>query len=258
VASEALAPSGVYRRSILLCATAADEVVADLEDDFHRFGVVLRHDGQKVLSVEGSAERYPWSECPGAIETLKQLAGIPLPHRATDIGRYADARRHCTHLFDLAGLAVAHAGSGRPDRRYDVAVPDRDALGRTRARGFRDGELVLEWALDGMTITSPPPFDGMTLQRGFLRWADSHLDAETAEAATVLRRACIISMGRGTPWDDLGVAADVGASILGTCHTFQPGRAEVAVRMKGTIRDFTNAPDAPLGERGPSSAQGHG
>jgi hypothetical protein len=34
--------------------------------------------------------------------------------------------------------------------------------------------------------------------------------------------------------------------MSGACFTFQPQRAPVARRMKGTIRDFTESPDALL------------
>lgn len=240
---------GVFRRRIVLRTVGGGgdgSVAADLEDDFHRFGLVLHHDGAEVVSVEGHADRFPWVTCPGAVEPLKALAGMPLSERSTAVGGFADAHSNCTHLFDLAGLAVAHAVSGLERRRYDVAIPDRDSNGVTTARLFRDGELVLAWELAWMTITAPLLFEGVPLRGGFLRWAESHLDVETAEAAAILRRACEISMGRQTPWDTLSMAADVGDFMAGVCHTFQPGTAEVALRVKGSVRDFTDDPDALL------------
>src|SRR5258708_34826169 len=67
----------VYRRRILVRATAPGEVVADLEDDFHHFRVTLRHDGHVVESVDAESIRWPWSTCPGAAVPLRALAGAP-------------------------------------------------------------------------------------------------------------------------------------------------------------------------------------
>src|SRR5258705_4924460 len=71
---------GVYRRVFLLVADEG-RVVADLEDDFHRFRVTLAHDGARVTEVRAEAFRYPWSECPGATTALRALEGMPLSER---------------------------------------------------------------------------------------------------------------------------------------------------------------------------------
>lgn len=239
-------PRGVYRRRILLRAPDVRTVRADLEDDFHRFSVTLHHDGERVEQVVGSAHRYPWSECPGAVEPLRALAGMPMSESSGAVGGHTDPRANCTHLFDLAGLAVAHAASGRQRRRYDVAVPERDGEGRTEARLDRDGEPRLAWELEWATIVDPEPYAGLELRGGFREWVETNLDADTGEAALVLRRACAISMGRQQDWDSYPTAIHVGEFMLGTCHVFQPGRAEVALRVKGSIHDFTDEPNRLL------------
>src|SRR5690606_20541627 len=53
-------PSGAYRRSLLIVTREPGVVVADLEDDFHRFRVVLEHDGARVTAVSGEGLRTPW------------------------------------------------------------------------------------------------------------------------------------------------------------------------------------------------------
>lgn len=237
--------AGVYRRRIRL-TSEGEVVVADLEDDFHRFRVTLRHNGDRVTGVAGEALRFPWTTCPGAVDLLEELVGMSLSPRATAVGEISDARRHCTHLFDLAGLAVALAARGDPRIQYDAVVPERDEAGATQARLSRDGELALSWRIEGGTIVAPALFEGVRLRGGFLRWADSHLDPETAEAAAVLRRACEIGLGRQFGFDRMEKASEVGEFMLGTCHTFQPGNFEVALRVPGTTRDFTDRPDALL------------
>ncbi len=74
-----------------------------MEDDFHRFAVVVHHDGAKVVDVAGDGTRYPWTTCPSAVEPLRALAGAPLSTRLSSLGDHAPARQNCTHLFDLAG-----------------------------------------------------------------------------------------------------------------------------------------------------------
>lgn len=217
-----------------------------MEDDFHRFGVTLRHDGSRVVEVIGDGSRYPWTTCPSAVEPLRALAGAPLSARLSALGEYQPARQNCTHLFDLTGLAVAHAArGGGGSRTYDVAIPDRIGT-RTEPELWRDGELLFRWTIDGRGILGPPPFENVGLRSGFIAWAEENLDTDSAEAASVLRRACDISFGRTIDLDIFETADMLGAPVRGTCHSFQPGNIEQAVRVKGQTRDFTNEADALL------------
>lgn len=218
-----------YRRRIRL--QGRDGVVdAELVDDFHHFALRLEHDGTVVREVSARAVRYPWTTCPGATERLRALVGMPLSQRCTAVGSWARAREHCTHLFDLAGLAVAHAASGRNRREYLAVVPDRVG-GRTTPLLWRDDELVMRWEIEGTRIVAPDPFSGRSLRDAFLRWADENLDVDTAEAATVLRRACHISYGRGQDLSGIAVAAELLPAMTGMCYTFTPGIAEHGRRV---------------------------
>lgn len=235
-----------FRRRIRLQARPGT-VWAELEDDFHHFRVVLGHDGALVTSVTGEAVRYPWQTCPFAYDELAPLVGMALSPSSTAVGRRLSARLNCTHQFDLAGLAVAHATRRRTERQYDVFVPDRDAAGRTRPVVRCDGVVVVEWDLRGREIAGPPPFSEVPLRGGsFLRWAEEVLDLDTAEAAIVLRRACEISWGRVQDLDTYDSAAPLAELMRGVCYTFQPSRAAGAARMKGTIRDFSDDADRLL------------
>jgi hypothetical protein len=217
-----------------------------MEDDFHCFGVTLRHDGDRVVEVVGDGSRYPWTTCPSAVEPLRALAGAPLSTRLSSLGEYAPARQNCTHLFDLSGLAVAHARRGSTGTRtYDVAITDRDGS-RTQPELWRDGELLFRWSIAGRRIIGPRPFENVELRGGFIAWAEANLDADTAEAASVLRRACDISFGRAIDLDLFVTADMLGEPVRGTCHSFQPGMIDQAVRVMGQTRDFTNDADALL------------
>lgn len=236
---------GTYRRRIRLRCPGIGQVTAELEDDFHHFRVLLGHDGSSVTSVAGEAIRFPWTTCPSASTELQGLVGAALPHRATGIASIIRARANCTHLYDLAGLALAQAG-GRPDRLYDVAVPDRDESGTTTASIACNGEPVLTWKATWREIVDPPPFVGVALRGSFIAWADADLPDDLAEAAVILRRAMDISMGRLMDLDQRPTAADVGHPMEGTCYTFSAERMPVAFRVRGSTRDFSEGPEALL------------
>jgi len=235
---------GVYHRNIRITSNA-ETVLAELEDDFHHFRLRLRHDGEKVVEVEGEAFRFPWTTCSDATGPLRALRGLRLSQRCTSPAREHDPRSHCTHLFDLAGLALTHAASGRKTRLYEIHIPDRVDK-RTRATILRDGVEILAWALAGRKILGPPPFDGRSLTKGFVEWADAEFEPEMAEAAIILRRACAISLGRAFPLDHIPNASDMAERTLGACYSFSPAVIEIGKRVVGSTLDFTDTPERLL------------
>jgi hypothetical protein len=236
---------GVYRRRIRIATAEPGVVRAELEDDYHHFRCTLTHDGGVITGCEGEAVRHPWTTCPGAMGLLRSLAGTPLDARSTAILGRVRGNDHCTHLIDLAGLAIAHAHAGRATRQYDLTIPDRVGT-RSEPVLERDGEVFLRWVVEGSTIVDPQPFDGVGVTGGFRDFVDRELDVDTAEAAVVLRRGTMISWGRMTPLDDAHLAADLGPGMLGSCHTFTVGTADRAERKRGSTWDFTDAPERLL------------
>ena len=225
-----------YRRRIELVTVSPELVEGELEDDFHHFRVSIAHNGVMVTALEGTAVRHPWSTCPAALAPLRSLVGAPVTADATAHSTHGDARTSCTHWFDLTGLAIAQAGSGREHRRYDMTVPDRGEGGRTTAHLSRDDEPLLDWVVDAQAILGPEPYTGQTMGRGFLAWANAGFDPDLAEAVIALRRACRISLGRLMDLDDYERASEVGHGMTDTCHTFSTAVMETAVRMKGSSR----------------------
>jgi hypothetical protein len=219
-------------------------VVGELADDAQHFRVRMRHDRERVVSIDGDAVRHPWSTCPEALRPLRKLEGMALSPRCTAVGDLANARHHCTHWFDLAGLAIAHAATGRVSREYRCAV-----WGSVEEDGHatleRDGEPLLAWRLHRMTILGEAPFDGRALQGGFQDWAEDNLEPDLAEAAIVLRRACSISPVRFFELDQFKVASDV-QPVTGQCYTYTEGTAQRARRQHGSRRDYTDNPEALL------------
>src|SRR4051794_25226799 len=187
--------ANAYRRRVVVTTAAPDVVVSNLEDDFHHFVVTLRHDRERVDAVECESKRWPWATCPGAAESLRALAGMPLSRRFTAAGRWTDPKQNCTHQFDAACFAITHAARGGELRQYDAEVPLRDASGATRVRLWVDGAFRLEGTLTWEGFVDPaPPFDAAPWKGGFMRWADATLNPDDAECAIALRRCADIGM----------------------------------------------------------------
>lgn len=229
----------VFRRRVEIMATRtndAGEVRAALEDDFHHFRVWVRHRAGLVSAIGGEALRHPYSLCPQACDQLQQLLGMKLDRVAHSVTRQTDASHQCTHLLDLAGLAIAAAARDTRQRRYDIEVAQR-IDDRTRAVLLRDHDELLSWAVNGTRLEGPPPYTGINLREGMARWALSTLTEEMAEAALLLRRCTLISMGRAYNLDE-----QVHAMNTGLCYSQQSDRAEQALRMKGSTLDFSDNP----------------
>jgi hypothetical protein len=227
-------PGGSFHRAVHLTTLNATTVEAELEDDFHRFGVTLRHDGAAVLAVEGRSARYPWTSCPLASGALNALRGLAIGSHPADIYRHTDPRLQCTHQFELAGLAASHAARPPGKRRYDLAVEDFDDEGRRATLG-RDGLEVLAWRFRGDLLVEPPAMAGTSVASLNSR-SLADLSHEEAEARLLLRRAIWLSRGR---WIDIdGVATAAGLDRTGACFSYQPGVAGQALRRRGSERDF--------------------
>lgn len=227
---------GIYRRRIRI-AIAPGFAQADLEDDPHRHGVRLRHDGVRVTEIHGQARRTPWSLCRGAVDVLPRLVGMPLSVDPQAVYRHTNGRRQCTHLFDLAGLAIAHAARGVAERQYDAEVPCLDTRAPRVVRLRRDGHEQLVWTLRRTTILAPEPFAGQDL-RTMMPWLKQNVtDRDEFEAAIVLRRAVFTSGNRMYDMDRMATAADTG-HVNGACHVFQDGVSELAQREPGSTLDF--------------------
>ena len=207
-------------------------VRAALEDDFHHFRVEVVCAGGRVTSVDANGLRTPYSLCGEASAHLDRLVGMPVTPVAHEVTRVTDANDQCTHMFELAGLAIAAAARSAVRRQYDISVP-MPVDGRTQARLSRDGVPWLEWDVQGTVIQGPAPYAGVDIYRGMARWALGSLSADEAEAALVLRRCTGISKGRGMKLDD-----QIHAVPNAHCFSQQPVRATLALRMKGSTWDF--------------------
>jgi len=234
----------VYHRRIRLVGTEG-EVQGDIADGPHHFRVWIAHDGSRVTDIRGESVRHPWTTCPAAALELRDLIGMPIGGSSTAVGRHAVPTLQCTHMFDLAGLVVAHAVRGRGTRNYHCHARQDDE-GIEHAVCERNGDAVVRWRTRDGVILGPAPFEDVPLHVKFIPWAETHLDAETAEAAIVLRRACFVAPVRFVDVDQWDRASDMDNGAV--CHTFQAERAPTALHLDGTYLDCGDDPERLLGE----------
>jgi len=244
---------GCLRRLIDLRRDADGAAVGWMEDDFHHFGVTIEHDEAKITNVRAASDRFPFTTCPLAGANLTGMIGHALSPRCTDIGSMIPMREQCTHLFDLAGLVMAHAAAGREHRRYEAVILDREIIaweannrrlpGRGEAWLLRDGKEVLRWQVDKRMITGRGGWAGQSLIEGF-RTRIEGMALEEAEAASVLRRAVMVGAGRTLDPDLYPTARDRG--LGGVCYTFLEENRDQAQRVYGSTLNYEKDADGML------------
>jgi hypothetical protein len=222
-----------FRRRIRI-APETTRVSCELEDDYHRMAVTVRHDGSTATGIDVAMPRVPWTTCPGAAERLQRtFTGVALAAFAPR----GEKTENCTHLHDLAVLAAAHAHDAGP-LQYDLLVSDPiDGLRRAEIR--RNGACVLGWMDEPQVwpaynrIVEPPELAGQSLDK--LRDWIRTLEPERREAARLLQWGSIIANGRRLP---LARHADASLMPAGRCFSFQAQRIGQARRILD-IRDFS-------------------
>jgi hypothetical protein len=113
---------------------------------------------------------------------------------------------------------------------------------------WRDDELLHGWTLAGGGCVGPPPFSDVRWRGGFLKWADETFPPEESEPVIVLRRACDIGAGRGMDLDAVERALELADHQAGICYTMQPAVMPVALRNKGSAREWDGHPDGLLAQ----------
>ncbi|WP_298690598.1 DUF2889 domain-containing protein [uncultured Sphingomonas sp.] len=231
-------PDGPGFRRRILIEPRSGRVSAELEDDWHRMTVVLKHDDETITAVDSVMTRRPWTTCPGAIDRLTEtFVGVALAQAA----RRGEKTSNCTHLYDLALFAAAHAGDDRAVA-YDIHVSDPVDGART-ATLTSEGTVRLAWTIAGDAMLAPLELEGASFA-AIGGWI-AGLDPALREAARILRWATILSFGR-----QMTIPAGISGSrfATGACFTFQPDRAAIARRNPDADSDFSHGP-GPLADR---------
>jgi hypothetical protein len=241
LAGKALNPdfgTGYFVRAWAMRRLAADRLEVLMEDSAHALAIVLTHDAATVTDVAARWERAPISSCGGAADFLGTLAGAPLSDDVQALGLVADATSHCTHMFDTCRLGIVHIARGRPDRRYDVIVPDV-VEGPQPVELRVDGETVLKLLVArDMTVLGPDWLAGAPLLRGFARWAEGRLDAGTFERLVMMQRTLFVSRGRRIDMAHYyGAPAKMLGPPEGSCFGSEPER------FRGAVRNASGRPE---------------
>lgn len=220
-----------YARRIEV-TTSPGRVVAEMEDYVHHFRVDLEHADGVVTRAVGTGLRVPWATCPLGAAGVARLAGAKVGQDTGDSWVGGDRTDQCTHVIDLAAVAVAHAG--RPSVRFVARVSP--AGGPQRHAELRsDGVTVLEWDLED-DVVQAGPFAGLRVRSRELKQRMLALpDPDAREHIAILRRACHIAPSRAVDLDDYEVANQIGI-VDSSCHTLQPQVASSSRRVRGSAR----------------------
>lgn len=202
--------------------------------------VSLQHDGQQITGIACDMDRAPWTTCPGAPLVLERtFLGTAL----ADAARRGEKQANCTHLYDLAVLAAAHAADAAP-LVYDIEVSD-PAEGLWHAAIARDGAVLVQFSHRDNVLTAPAQLAGTSLFK--LRGWIEALPEPKREAARLLQWGTILAHGRVIPMARQSDAA----AMPSNCFTFQPQRKGDARRI-GRVIDFSAGIAAPLDHLGPN------
>jgi hypothetical protein len=242
--------TGIYRRGVRLTGRPG-EVLAEVEDTHHGMRVLLRHDGMAVTDIHAETPRTPTNTCSGASLALKRLVGTPLAITQAGLYSSAEPSTHCTHLFDLAALAIAHALRGTTTRRYDITVPDEQPDGAICTIAC-NGSVVHNWLIRDQTIIAPREFAGQAVLRGFIPWAARQFSGDELEAALVFQKGFFVSRARRRLYSAAsGRPIAANQHMHGVCFAYQAERVQAGVHTDST-RDFSLTPDDVLAFRDPA------
>jgi len=239
---------GRYRRRIRLRAEAG-QVHGELEDTNHGFRCTVFHDGNKVTDIHSAALRIPFDTCPGATEPLRKLIGLPLCEDILDIKPLTDTAANCTHLLDLALLAIRHSTRQIPEMIYDICVEDQAHDEQiASAEIYANGNLIHRWQTCNWAIISPSHLNGNVLYKGFSKWAATHFSGDQREAAFALQKGYFVAVSRRyTDNSQVGQSANDHRDVmLGVCYSYSSPQIERAKRVANSMRDFSNVPEQLL------------
>lgn len=239
---------GVFRRRIRLVrqqeTPSQGRVHGALEDCNHGFqSTVLFRDGH-VTDIQPRFMRIPFTTCDGAWKPLQNLIGAPVSATTAELLTLAPPLSNCTHLHDLTLLAIVHAGRTELTVQYDVEVTDA-VNGVSDLRVWRtvdDAEKTLmhHWQSTNYAVSSPASLKGNPLFFGFSRWANECFSGIDNEAAFVLQKGNLVSIGRMLDVDGMAGSRAKDENDRTACFTYSPENSSNAYRLSNTVRDFTH------------------
>lgn len=229
--------TGAYRRRIRLAA-GPGRVEAQLDDNYHALWCRVDHRDGVIRHIDGDFSRSPTTGCGSAGAELQAFIGRSIDLTLPALYRAVDPRCHCTHMLDLAVLAIRQAARGEGRRRYDVVVPDA-VDDRITVELLVDDQMIARWQIDEGVVVAPANAAGRRLLRGFLTWAFAELDGEALEAAVVIQKGYFVSRARRSIVDDRPRALAEFPEREGICHAYSQPRFGRSIQKAGYARDFS-------------------
>lgn len=241
--------SGVFRRRIRL-SRHAGHLHGALEDCNHGFQVTVFHQHNIVTDIKPQFMRIPFTTCGGAETPLKKLLGASLSATPAELLALAPPLSNCTHLHDLTLLTIGHGQREVDVVQYDVEVSDaKEGVSDLRVwRRVDDEEPILmhHWQSQNYMIASPPELKDKPLFMGFSRWANEMFKDIANEAAFVLQKGNLVSIGRMLDVNAMTGSRAKDENDRVACHTYSPENSANAIRLGNTVRDFTHTPEQLL------------
>lgn len=238
--------TGIYRRRVRLCHESKQQVLAEMEDDIHGFRIALFHDGHTITAINPQPQRVPLDTCTGANAVLKTLVGTSLSTSPRALLHDNNPRAHCTHQFDLLGLAITHALRNQPVRQYDIAIHDAHE-GIYRTEGCIDGKPTFLWRIRNNVIETEGAWMGISTHKGFANWAEQNLPVDQLELALIVQRGLMVATTRHVLIDELeGSGLEDDPMPKGVCYSYSEPVLFDAVRLGNVVRDFTDTPEQLL------------
>jgi hypothetical protein len=195
--------TGHGRRKIML-VNRGRQVCVHLVDVLHHLNCYLEHDGSSITAISGEMLRYPTGMCKGAPDALARFVGTPLAAAEGGLRHVGIGAEQCTHLKDMALLAMRHVRRDERVRIYDAMIEDERQAGQGAwGEVSCNDRLVLRWRIAEGMIVAPSQFSGRPLLRGMFDWAASQLSPDELEAAGVLAKTLFVSSARRWMADSL-------------------------------------------------------
>ena len=238
---------GVFRRRIRLRREGDNRngfVHGALEDCNHGFQSTVTYKDGNITEIKPQFMRIPFTTCDGAYKPLQNLINTSVAATPAELLIIAPPLSNCTHLHDLTLLAIAHTQRKENIVQYDVEVTDAvQGVSDLRVwRSINEGEkkLMHHWQSANYAITSPPVFKDKPLFMGFSRWANEAFKDIENEAAFVLQKGNLVSIGRMLNVDAMEGSRAKDENDRVACFTYSPENAANAFRIGKTVRDFTD------------------
>ncbi len=245
--------NGAFRRRIRLGRNGDSQqgqVQGALEDCNHGFQSTIFYKDGKVADIKPQFMRIPFTTCDGAWQPLQKLLGVSVAATPAELLAIAPPLSNCTHLHDLTLLAIAHTQRTVSIVQYDVEVTDAvngvSDLRVWRTEDDKHSQLVHHWQSCHYAVSSPAELKDKPLFMGFSRWANEKFSGIENEAAFVLQKGNLVSIGRMLDVQAMTGSRAIDENDRVACFTYSPQNASQAIRLGNTVRDFTDTPEQLL------------